>query len=43
MIGPVFGLDKNRLEIPCGIIQFINKKEMNGEKDIGPKDVERFK
>jgi hypothetical protein len=42
MIGPVFGQDKSRLNTPCGIIQFINKKEVNGEKDIGPKDVERF-
>jgi len=43
MIGPVFGQDKSRLDTPCGIIQFINKKEINGEsKEVGPKDVEKF-
>ena len=43
MIGPVFGQNKSRLDIPCAIIQLINKKEFNGEKNICQHDIEKFK
>ena len=45
MIGPVFGTQN--AEVPCAIIQFINKKidanDKTQEKDITPADEQKFK